>query len=331
MPGAMKYIDCDAGGFRSGQIDSRKPASFYRVKERTNIWDFEEKKLKGKPLFTRGYIEAAAKRRDECREGGALDWRRSYEMSKDPEKYTTEQVPLARVPSRRAAGSAESVAELVKDLQQRWLVSKMCAQLRELLRKTADKMPRIEKIICFGLGSISSFPEWYPGFGDQYPGWLSRMSTRNYILQHLGAVTIAATLNEVYGKVTDRPPIRILAQDPGYTDTDRSILSELEIPMEIINDPEGFLAIDESTFIMTCRCAAPVYEIAADLTASSQCGRGPAAFIADELGLAGEPIEYVHAWNRETPRVMRFLECYEMRSFDDFVVSSEEFKELWEQ
>lgn len=43
--------------------------------------------------------------------------------------------------------------------------------------------------------------------------------------------------------------IPIYVQDPAYTSLDRSIL--LEHKIEILDDPDGFLAVDDSTFVLS--------------------------------------------------------------------------------
>ena len=69
-------------------------------------------------------------------------------------------------------------------------------------------------------------------------------------------------------------PITIIAQDPVYTRDDVTILSHLPVRISIVSDPDGFLAIDESTLVMSLYPNVPVKQIVADLAAE---GKGPAA------------------------------------------------------
>jgi hypothetical protein len=53
------------------------------------------------------------------------------------------------------------------------------------------------------------------------------------------------------------------AQDPGYDDIDRSILNEHGI--KAVEDPEGFLVVDDSSIVLAFAPEVPVMQIVTDL------------------------------------------------------------------
>ena len=140
-----------------------------------------------------------------------------------------------------------------------WAVSSPAAMLAEALRPMKD-MAQVTNIVCIGHGSL----------------WRGHES----IIQHLAACSIAKELTIIYEEA-GRPlnaPIQIFAQDPDYTENDKRLLSCLNPPIRVINDPEGFLAIDQSTLVMSCYPTVPIKQIIGDLAvAMNSCG--PAALL----------------------------------------------------
>lgn len=225
-------------------------------------------------------------------------------------------------------------------------------------------MPRIDKVITFGLGTFSwtksnlrksnlrkmqqstaheryrttrnsLMQQWAAMIGftlerfsrKKYhiiPDRVARRMSRSSLMQHCAAMTIASALDDFYAQQgLEVPPVRILVQDPHYTNSDLAILRSLNPNVECAEDPEGFLAIDEATFVVFCHCVAPVYEIMADLAVSSG-GQGAGAVIGDRIQ------DFIpSAPGRETPpRVSRFLEKYEKRDFDDFALPAKWYEEV---
>jgi hypothetical protein len=103
------------------------------------------------------------------------------------------------------------------------------------------------------------------------------------IMQHVVAHSIAQELTRLYedhGKPL-KAAITIIAQDPACGENDKLLLSRFPIPIRIVNDPEGLLAVNESSLVMSCYPSAPIKQIIADLAADS-LSRGPAALLWNE-------------------------------------------------
>jgi hypothetical protein len=134
--------------------------------------------------------------------------------------------------------------------------------LYKFLRKMViSKTAQVSNIVCLGHGSLD----------------------KNYasILQHVAAVFIAQDLTALYEEYGKPPedPITITAQDPAYTENDHTVLSLFPIPIRIVSDPEGFLAINESSLVMSCYPTVPTKQMVADLAADSVSGKGTAALL----------------------------------------------------
>jgi hypothetical protein len=87
------------------------------------------------------------------------------------------------------------------------------------------------------------------------------------MMQHVVAVWIADTLTELYADAGDPvvEPIAIIAQDPAYTNQDIVLLASR---FHMFPDPEAFLAIDNSSLVMSAWPSIPVKAIVADLGVS---------------------------------------------------------------
>ena len=124
----------------------------------------------------------------------------------------------------------------------------------ERLFREVDDLPRIDKIVCFGLANFHD-PK-----GDD-----TRQLSRSHT-QHLAALTIASVLEERFGLDN----VCIIAQDPAYMETDQDFLRKIGI--EPVKDPKGFLEITETTLVITVYPNICVRQIVAD-------NRWPAAMI----------------------------------------------------
>jgi hypothetical protein len=78
--------------------------------------------------------------------------------------------------------------------------------------------------------------------------------------QHALILTLRDVLSEKKGNLGG---IACYAQDPGYSDTDKSILEKYGI--KILSDPEGFLEVDDATVVLSFSPNVPVRQVVADL------------------------------------------------------------------
>lgn len=135
--------------------------------------------------------------------------------------------------------------------------------LGSLRKMVTSNAAQVTNIVCIGHG----------GFGRELAS----------IMQHIVASSIAKELASLYvecGKPL-ATPITITAQDPAYSASVEWLLSRLPTPIQIVVDPEGFLEINESSFVMSCYPVVPVKQMIADLATDSTAGKGPAAVMTN--------------------------------------------------
>ena len=127
---------------------------------------------------------------------------------------------------------------------------------------------RITNIVCIALGTLQGEKAWGAGPREQ----------------HIMASFLAQELTRMYEEqgMPRQEPITIVAQDPAYTALDRQLLSELPVPIKTVQDPKGFLVINESSLVFSVRPVVPIKQIIADLASEAPDGKGPAAmFLGD--------------------------------------------------
>ncbi|KAF9895186.1 hypothetical protein FE257_000088 [Aspergillus nanangensis] len=111
----------------------------------------------------------------------------------------------------------------------------------------------ISKIVCFGLGPM---------------GRLESYHTARAHVQHAAVETMAAVL-AARGATAGRK-IECFAQDPAYDAVDVELLRRIGIV--VLDDPKGFLEVDEETLVFSVSPNVPVKQIVVD-------GRWPAAMV----------------------------------------------------
>ncbi|BAE66015.1 unnamed protein product [Aspergillus oryzae RIB40] len=166
----------------------------------------------------------------------------------DPERVLCKCTPVA-IDYVDTSGPGESTLEAIGGAffkqRQIWLESLGHRNLEHhlsTLRTTAN----IRKIVCFGLGSLGRLS------GDCY--------TRTHT-QHAAVETIAASL--VRRGLSGSQEIKCYAQDPVYDEVDHEFLRSIGItPLE---DPKGFLEVDEHTLVFSVSPDVPVKQIVTDL------------------------------------------------------------------
>ncbi|RDW87107.1 uncharacterized protein DSM5745_03749 [Aspergillus mulundensis] len=192
--------------------------------------------------------------------------------------------------------SGAEVAERFAESVRKWECSSTCGDLKRALGELVGrgKLSRVRKIVCFGLGSLSA----HLGLGlsgDEYEFTVGRAHA-----QHAAVGTMVGVLRQAdqgmclgetgeangeeggadgNGQGQDRDPmaaamrdgeetgtqteIKCYAQDPAYNDTDQALLRSIGI--QPLDDPKGFLAIDEETLVFSVSPNVPVKQIVADV------------------------------------------------------------------
>jgi hypothetical protein len=95
---------------------------------------------------------------------------------------------------------------------------------------------------------------------------------------------------------------------------------DLPVPIKIVSDPQGFLAINESSLVFSSYPAVPVKQLVADLSSEAPDGKGPAALFVNRnlLEKAHGDVNLIrYDWDIERPYTdphtsdyLRMLESY---------------------
>ncbi|CAJ2502076.1 Uu.00g049290.m01.CDS01 [Anthostomella pinea] len=186
---------------------------------------------------------------------------------------------------------------------------------------------RISKIGCFGLGDLVHAVE------DREGEYIAPYNVCACRAQHALAFAVRAALVRIYreeqhqdhaGEETEEgeretAAIRLLFQDPTYTDKCRALLTEKGGEVVGSFGVGGFAEVDEHTLVVSLNPFAPVREIIADVAMPAAMlwrpcvseeseERGPGWYVRNADGVA--------VWHRQymddptTPRVRRLCEGY---------------------
>ncbi|KAL3462077.1 hypothetical protein BJX64DRAFT_259570 [Aspergillus heterothallicus] len=150
--------------------------------------------------------------------------------------------------------------------RRKWEESETCAALRVHLAHLAKRMVKpVRKIVAFGLGTMT-------GLEDDYH--FARAHAQHAAVRTMAEVLGSSTssmvpkwraTNGTLSSTTSSgsSSIKCYAQDPAYTDVDEEILRSLDItPLE---DPKGFLKIDDETLVFSVSPNVPVKQVVADV------------------------------------------------------------------
>ena len=139
--------------------------------------------------------------------------------------------------------SHDDVGSYFRRVQDVWSESQACMRLKAIIESAR---PQCNKIIGFALGSIS----WE--FQESWP--------QRSAFQHALLLSLRHALRPCQ---PDKDTEVCFAQDPAYTELDKSLLSGCDIT--VANDPEGFLQLDHSSAVVSCSPDIPVKEVVSEL------------------------------------------------------------------
>ncbi|KAI4652094.1 hypothetical protein J4E93_002291 [Alternaria ventricosa] len=186
-----------------------------------------------------------------------------------------------------------------------WIASSAKRQLIEAFQETAKTCAPITQVVCFGIGALNLKKNWY-----------------HSAIQYMAIFSIIQALNQYYHQADPaRPLIKLVLQDPNYETKDHEILRTLfnnNDNISFVSDPDGFLAIDAGTLVVTAYIPfwMPLVQIIADLF-SENPGQGPAAILCDAMEVDTEKREYSFS-ERASPAVAQHLTNQYEREEDMF-------------
>lgn len=124
-----------------------------------------------------------------------------------------------------------------------WEASEDCRRLKSSMAAAAS-LPGITKIIAFACSSMSR--------DDAYTR--HRSATQHALI---------LTLRDLLQASQPGVQIRCLAQDPVYTEVDRAVLAEVGVT--VVDDPQGFLGVDDQSVVLSFSPNVCVRQIITDL------------------------------------------------------------------
>lgn len=141
--------------------------------------------------------------------------------------------------------SLELVRAMWNRHRQAWEASESCRHLREILRGIA-MTGKVSRLVGFALGDITA---------EDLEG---RAPVRS-AMQHAFLLTLQDILRERQ-HVSQLP---CYAQDIAYNETDKTILAESGCT--VLDDPQGFVEVDDESVVVSLYPNCPVKEIIHDL------------------------------------------------------------------
>lgn len=138
----------------------------------------------------------------------------------------------------------EAVQAAFDDGIRRWEGSPECRRLRDLL--DAALPPKVGKIVAFACSTMTA-----------------KFVQARTVSQHALALTVLDMLQSRRRDERQPVEIRCFAQDPFYTDTDEDILRRAGVT--VVQDPRGFLEVDDQSVVLSFSPDAPIRQIIADI------------------------------------------------------------------
>ena len=137
----------------------------------------------------------------------------------------------------------EEVKVYFGEVRNTWNGSQSCTRLKSILDST---LPQCSKILGFALGEISRevLEVWH----------------RSPAFQHALLLTLRDILS-LYNP--EQNEVVSYTQDPAYSEVDKLLLKSYGVT--VVDDPEGFLQVDDSSAVISCGPNAPIRQIVSDL------------------------------------------------------------------
>ncbi|KAI0130757.1 hypothetical protein F4814DRAFT_456760 [Daldinia grandis] len=162
--------------------------------------------------------------------------------------------------ARDSRGLIKDPRGLLMQNEFKWHISTTYNSFRLLIQKLLHGH-RVTKIVCFGLGDIRlRTPEWWRE--QRGPNW-QQMEAKvmgSRAMQYLAVLAIAT---EILSSTGDK--VRLLAQDPDYTEETKQVLREFGFEVVGPFGAGGFAEVDDETIVFTAFAAAPIKQIIADI------------------------------------------------------------------
>jgi hypothetical protein len=142
--------------------------------------------------------------------------------------------------------NVDQIQAYFTDHGEKWLYGGGFHAINKLLVDYASAARKIRKIVAFALGSL------------RYNVVNGSLNVARPATQHAMVLGIASVLRETHGR-----EIKCYLQDPIYNSVDKEFLESKGFT--ILQDPKGFLEVDEETLVVSISPNVPVKQIIADM------------------------------------------------------------------
>ena len=147
------------------------------------------------------------------------------------------------------------------------------------MSQVAARKKKVTKIVCFGLGELNfKPPDWWRIQNSSKPNDEQEAETsviEGALIHHAIALTMASVARAAFGI----GEVRLLTQDPRYSDETKDLLQEMGF--EVVGDhgAGGFAEMDDESLVFSAFANVPVRQIIADLARPAViiCARGTSA------------------------------------------------------
>ncbi|KAF7181200.1 hypothetical protein CNMCM7691_000329 [Aspergillus felis] len=156
---------------------------------------------------------------------------------------------VAQVPEPEPLGNLNSGLEFLETTLRDWEGSEAWRDIKSSL-SSLDLNIKIAKVIGMACGTFTPTLD--------FPG------SRRSAVQHALLLTLKSFLQE---SNLGTGEVACYVQDPGYSKTDRLVLEKSDI--KALEDPEGFLEMDDASLVFSCAPNICVKEIVADIVRPS--------------------------------------------------------------
>jgi hypothetical protein len=147
---------------------------------------------------------------------------------------------VAQYPLRPAA----ETRAILQQEKAKWDASAACRELVTTLQGVADagRLPRVDKVVAFACNHPSSVER-----------------AERVAAEH----ALVLSIMDFFARRDPTTTVRCYSQDPVYEDVDREVLGELG--MTVLDNPRGFLEVDESAAVFSQAPDIAVRQIVADI------------------------------------------------------------------
>lgn len=155
--------------------------------------------------------------------------------------------PVPTMPEAQPTLNATHLGHLLETQRQEFQDGEPWNHLMGLLGLKQHNLSRVKKIVAFACGSLAQSHLDVSSF--------ERSLTQHALL--LALRQLLATLGP------QQRPMPCFVQDPSYTDVDRQVLADHGIV--VLEDPDGFLEVDETALIVSVAATVPIKQIVTDI------------------------------------------------------------------